>query len=152
VQLHVEWATPAEVAGTGQERGNSGVFLMQRYEIQVLDSYGNQTYPDGQAGAIYGQMPPQVNASRPPGVWQTYDIVFIAPRFGADGSVTSPARATVVHNGIVVQHDVPLIGATAHRVVGVYQRHREAEPLMLQDHGNPVRYRNIWVRRLGGGR
>ncbi|MEZ5318798.1 MAG: DUF1080 domain-containing protein [Vicinamibacterales bacterium] len=151
VQLHVEWATPAEVAGDGQGRGNSGVFLMQRYEIQVLDSYGNPTYPDGQAGAIYGQMPPLVNASRPPGAWQTYDIVFIAPRFGADGSVTSPARATVLHNGVLVQHDVPLIGATAHRVVGTYTPHAGALPLMLQDHGSPVRFRNIWARRLTTG-
>lgn len=149
VQLHIEWATPVEVAGTGQGRGNSGVFLMERYEIQVLDSFENPTYPDGQAGAIYGQMPPAVNASRRPGEWQTFDIIFIAPRFGPGGRVDAPARATVFHNGVLVQHDVTLIGATAHRVVGVYAAHAAEAPITLQDHGNPVRFRNIWARRLG---
>jgi hypothetical protein len=147
VQLHVEWATPAAISGEGQGRGNSGIFLMDRYEIQVLDSYRNPTYPDGQAGAVYGQMPPLVNASRPPGEWQTFDIVFTAPRF--DGAtVRSPARVTVLHNGVLIQHDTVLIGATAHQVVGVYEPHDAAAPIRLQDHGNPVRFRNIWARRL----
>ena len=149
VQLHVEWATPAEVSGDGQGRGNSGVFLMRRYEIQVLDSFDNPTYPDGQAGAIYGQYPPLVNASRGPGAWQTFDIIFTAPRFDERGQVVSPARATILHNGIVVQQNVELIGSTAHQKVGVYQAHPDREPIMLQDHGNPVRFRNIWARRLG---
>jgi hypothetical protein len=147
VHLHVEWAAPAEVSGESQGRGNSGVFLMRRYEIQVLDSFENPTYPDGQAGAIYGQFPPLVNASRPPGEWQSFDIVFTAPRF-AGGAVVFPARATILHNGVVVHQNVALIGSTMHRKVGVYQPHAEAEPIMLQDHGNPVRFRNIWARRL----
>ena len=148
VQLHVEWATPAEGTGAGQGRGNSGVFLMRRYEIQVLDSFDNPTYPDGQAGAIYGQYPPLVNASRGPGAWQSFDIVFTAPRFGPAGEVTSPARATILHNGIVVHQNVALIGSTMHQKVGVYQPHADREPILLQDHGNPVRFRNIWARRL----
>lgn len=148
VQLHVEWATPAAVDGASQGRGNSGIFLMERYEIQVLDSFQNPTYPDGQAGAIYGQMPPLVNASRGPGEWQGFDIVFRAPRFSG-GQVTSPARVTVIHNGVVVQDAVALIGATAHRVVGTYEAHAERAAIKLQDHGNPVRFRNVWARRLG---
>jgi hypothetical protein len=147
LQLHIEWATPAVVAGSGQGRGNSGIFLMERYEIQVLDSFDNPTYPDGQAGAVYGQMPPLVNASRPPGEWQTFDIIFTAPRF-AGATLVSPARVTVLHNGVVVQADTVLIGSTAHRVVGVYEPHPAAAPIRLQDHGNPVRFRNIWARRL----
>jgi len=147
VQLHVEWATPDKPEGNGQERGNSGVFLMERYEVQVLDSFKNQTYPDGQAGAIYGQFPPLVNASRGPGVWQTYDIVFIAPRF-ADGKLVSPARATVFHNNVLVQHDVTLIGQTVHRALGTYEPHADRLPIKLQDHGNPTKFRNIWARRL----
>jgi hypothetical protein len=150
VQLHIEWATPAEVAGEGQGRGNSGVFLMRRYEIQVLDSFRNPTYPDGQAGAIYGQVPPVVNASRGPGEWQSFDIVFTAPRF-ADGQVASPARATMFHNGVLVHHAAELIGSTLHQKVGVYEVHPEQEPIVLQDHGNPVRFRNIWARRLTDG-
>jgi hypothetical protein len=147
VQLHVEFATPAEVAGHSQERGNSGVFLMSRYEIQILDSFDNPTYPDGQAGAIYGQFPPLVNASRRPGEWQSFDIVFTAPRFNGSALV-SPARVTVLHNGILVQDSQVLIGATKHRVVGSYEPHGDAEPILLQDHGNPTRFRNIWARRL----
>lgn len=147
VQLHLEFATPSTVEGHSQERGNSGVFLMSRYEIQILDSFENITYPDGQAGAIYGQFPPLVNASRKPGEWQTYDIVFTAPRF--DGAaVASPARVTVLHNGILVQDNQALIGATKHRVVGTYEPHADAEPVLLQDHGNPMRFRSIWARRL----
>jgi hypothetical protein len=149
-QLHVEWATPASLSDTltGQERGNSGVFLMGKYEVQVLDSYGNTTYPDGQAGAIYGQFPPLVNASRKPGEWQTYDIVFHAPRFDASGAVISPARMTLLHNGVLVQDNMALLGPTAHMVQPPYAAHPSRLPLMLQDHGDPVRYRNIWIREL----
>jgi hypothetical protein len=149
VQLHVEWATPSVVSGEGQDRGNSGVFLMGRYEVQVLDSYRSQTYPDGQASAIYGQFPPLVNASRAPGAWQTYDILFTAPRF-ENGTVTTPAYLTVFHNGVAVHNHAALIGTTLHKVVGKYEPHAERGPIRLQDHGNPVRYRNIWVRELGG--
>ena len=149
VQLHVEWATPKAVVGNGQERGNSGIFLMERYEIQVLDSFDNPTYPDGQAAAVYGQFPPLVNVSRPPGEWQTYDIVFIAPRF-KDKAVESPARVTVFHNGVLVQHNTVLIGTTRHKLVGTYEPHGPRGSLRLQDHGNPTRFRNIWVRALGG--
>jgi hypothetical protein len=147
-QVHVEWATPAVVAGDGQGRGNSGVFLMGRYEIQVLDSHENRTYADGQAAAVYGQTPPLVNASRPPGQWQTYDIVFEGPRFTATGTLRRTARVTVFHNGVVVQHATELTGPTAHKARPPYAAHPDRLPLMLQEHGNPVRYRNIWVRAL----
>jgi hypothetical protein len=147
-QVHVEWAAPAVVAGDGQGRGNSGVFLMGLYEIQVLDSYENRTYADGQAAAVYGQTPPLVNASRPPGQWQTYDIVFEGPRFTATGTLRRPARVTVFHNGVVVQHATELTGPTAHKARPPYAPHPDRLPLMLQEHGNPVRYRNIWVRAL----
>jgi hypothetical protein len=146
-QLHLEWATPAQVAGHSQERGNSGVFFMGRYEVQVLDSWDNPTYADGQAAALYGQVPPLVNASRPSGEWQTYDIVFRAPRFDGD-KLQTPAYVTVVHNGIVVHDRVALLGATRHREVATYAKHASQLPLMLQDHGNPVRFRNIWIVRL----
>ena len=148
VQLHIEWAAPDVVKGEGQERGNSGVFLMGRYELQVLDSYRNTTYPDGQAGAIYGQYPPLVNASRAPGEWQTYDIIFHRPRFDAAGAVLSPARMTVLHNGVLVQDNAVLTGPTGHHERPPYARHPDRLPLILQDHGNPVRYRNIWVREV----
>lgn len=148
VQLHVEWATPAEVSGEGQERGNSGVFLMGRYELQILDSYQNETYADGQAGAIYGQHPPLVNVARPPGQWQTYDIVFRRPRFDSTGAVTSPARMTVLHNGVLVQDNVELLGATAHRRRATYTAHADRLPIRLQDHGNRTRFRNVWAREL----
>lgn len=147
-QLHVEWCAPPPNKGDGQGRGNSGVFLFGRYEVQVLDSWRNDTYADGQAASLYGQKPPLVNACRPPGEWQTYDIFFRAPRFAADGSVTSPARATVVHNGIVVQLDEALLGATAHRAVAAYAPHGDTGPIRLQDHGDPVRFRNLWIRSL----
>ena len=146
-QLHIEWATPVEVKGKGQGRGNSGVYLMGRYEVQVLDSWNNKTYPDGQAAALYGQSPPLVNACRAPGEWQTYDIVFRSPRF-AEGKLSSPARATVLHNGVIVQDAVKLIGATTHKRAAKYRPHSPKGPIRLQDHGNPVRYRNIWVRPL----
>ena len=148
VQLHIEWATPTPPQGEGQERGNSGVFLMGTYEVQVLDSYQNDTYPDGQAGAIYGQNPPLVNASRPPGVWQSYDIVFRRPHFKADGSLERPARMTILHNGVLVQDNFELTGPTAHQRRPPYSAHPDKLPLRLQDHGNRVRYRDIWIREL----
>ena len=147
-QLHIEWAAPALVSGEGQERGNSGVFLMDTYEVQVLDSFNNRTYADGQAAAIYGQYPPLVNASRGPGEWQTYDIIFHGPRFDADGKLVEPARMTVFHNGVLVHDNVELTGPTAHKARPPYRAHADKLPLSLQDHGNPVRYRNIWLRAL----
>lgn len=146
-QLHLEFATPAEVQGESQGRGNSGVFFFDRYEVQVLDSYRNPTYPDGQASALYGQFPPMVNASRPPGTWQTYDIVFQAPRFEGE-ELLSPAVVTVFHNGVLVHHAREMVGATSHRNVGRYSPHGPTGPIGLQDHGNPVRFRNVWVRPL----
>lgn len=146
-QLHIEWATPAKVEGEGQGRGNSGVFLMGRYEVQILDSWQNPTYFTGQAGAIYGQTPPLVNASRPPGHWQSYDIIFRAPRRDASGRVIQPARITVFHNGVLVQDHVEIRGST-YLDPPRYEPHPEKAPLMLQDHGNPVRFRNIWIREL----
>lgn len=148
VQLHVEWATPAVVTGEGQERGNSGVFLMGMYEVQVLDSYQNDTYPDGQAGAVYGENPPLVNPTRPPGAWQAYDIVFHRPHFKADGSLARPARMTIFLNGVLIQDNFELVGPTAHHARPPYTAHPDKLPLRLQDHGNPVRFRNIWVREL----
>ena len=148
VQLHVEWMTPTPPKGESQERGNSGVFLMSTYEVQVLDSYQNKTYPDGQAGSIYGQFPPLVNASRPPGVWQTYDIVFHRPHFDAKGKVTTPARMTIFHNGILVQDDQTVIGPTTNSRRDPYLAHADRVPLQLHDHGNPMRFRNIWLREL----
>ena len=148
IQLHIEWATPIQVTGGGQDRGNSGIHLMGLYEVQILDSWQNSTYPDGQAGAIYGQYPPLVNASRAPGEWQVYDIVFRAPRFDAQGAVTRPARITVLHNGILVQDNVELSGPTGHYQRPPYRAHADRLPITLQDHGNPIRFRNIWVREL----
>jgi hypothetical protein len=148
VQLHVEWATPTPAEGTGQGRGNSGVYLMGLYEVQVLDSYENITYADGQAGALYGQYPPLVNASRPPGEWQSFDIVFRRPRFDRDGNLERPARMTVLHNGVVVQDAAELWGPTLWLQHGPYRAHPDKLPISLQDHGNPVRYRNIWLREL----
>lgn len=147
-QLHIEWATPVPPKGDGQERGNSGVFLMSHYEIQVLDSYHNDTYADGQAAAVYGQTPPLANVSRPPGQWQTYDIVFHRPRFTADGAVRDSARVTVLHNGVLVQNNTVITGWTVHGRRAHYETHGDKLPLVLQDHGNRVRYRDIWVREL----
>jgi hypothetical protein len=147
-QLHIEWASPSPAEGAGQDRGNSGVFLMGMYEVQVLDSYGNRTYPDGQAAAIYGQYPPLVNVSRPPGQWQSYDIVFHAPRFDSAGALLRPARITVLHNGVLVQDDRELTGPTAHKARPPYKLHPAKLPLGLQDHSHPVRYRNLWIREL----
>jgi len=148
VQLHIEWATPAEVKGDGQGRGNSGVFLMGMYELQVLDSYQNRTYADGQAASIYGQHPPLVNAARPPGEWQTYAIVFRRPRFDSTGALSSPARMTVLHNGVLVHDAVELFGATANQRRATYRAHADRLPIKLQDHGNPTKFRNIWVREI----
>jgi len=147
-QLHVEFSEPDPPRGEDQNRGNSGVFLHGLYEVQVLDSYRSQTYPDGQAAAVYGQFPPLVNAARAPGVWQSYDIIFHGPRFDAAGHLTRPARMTVLHNGVLVQDDAELSGPTAHHQRPPYAAQPEKLPLALQDHGDPVRYRNIWLRAL----
>jgi len=148
VQLHIEWKTPIAIEGEGQGRGNSGVFLMERYELQVLDSYQNVTYANGQAGSIYKQHIPLVNASRPPGAWQTYDVIFMAPRFGDGGAVTQPATFTVFHNGVLIQNHAAVAGSTVFVGEPQYEPHEAKLPLMLQDHSNPVSYRNIWVREL----
>lgn len=148
-QVHVEWAAPAEVKGSSQSRGNSGIIFMSRYEIQVLDSYNNPTYADGQAGAIYGQWPPLANPARKPGEWQTYDIVFEAPRFEGD-KVVKPAYFTVFMNGVLLHNHKESLGETVYRAVAHYTPHAAEDPLVLQNHGSRVRFRNIWVRRLGG--
>jgi hypothetical protein len=146
-QLHVEWASPAEVKGAGQGRGNSGVYLMGHYEIQVLDSYDNPTYFDGQAAALYKQMPPLVNASRKPGEWQTYEIIFDAPKF-EEGKLSKPGFVTVLHNGVLVQNHTQIEGTTSWIAAPAYAAHPPKLPLELQYHGNPVRFRNIWIREL----
>jgi len=152
-QLHVEWATPTTVKGDSQGRGNSGVFFgYDRYEIQVLDSYENKTYADGSAASIYGQYPPLVNATRPPGQWQTYDLIWTAPRFDADGKLLSKAYVTVIHNGVLVQNHVEFTGPDPWIGRPPYKAHPERLPIAFQDHGNPVRFRNIWVRELGNHR
>lgn len=146
-QLHIEWSTPVPPTGEGQGRGNSGVFFGP-YELQVLDSYGNETYYDGQAAAIYKQTPPMVNAMRPPGEWNVYDVIWKAPRFNADGTVKSPAFMTVLHNGVVVQNHFELLGDTPFLGPPQYRQHPVEQPIRLQDHLNPVRFKNIWVREL----
>ncbi len=150
-QLHIEWASPVNVMGEGQGRGNSGVFLMGQYEVQILDSHENITYPDGQAGALYGRKKPLVNASRKPGEWQSYDIIFHRPVFDAEGKVVRRATFTVIHNGVLVQDHVILSGNTGWNgphAATEYKAHEDKLPLSLQDHGNPVRFRNIWIREL----
>ncbi len=147
-QLHLEFATPAKVEGKGQGRGNNGVNIFGRYEIQVLDSYNNETYADGQAGALYGQTPPLVNASRPPGEWQTYDIIFEAPKWEGDKLVKS-AFATVLHNGVILHHRREILGTINHRSFPKYGTPQEQGYIELYEHGNPVRFRNIWIRPLG---
>jgi len=147
-QLHVEWLIPREAPGAGQGRGNSGVELMMRYEIQVLESFENVTYADGQAASIYGQWPPLVNSSRPQGEWNVYDIFFEAPRFEGE-KLAKPGYITVVHNGVMVHHRQEILGRAIHRRVATYAPHAAEEPLSLQDHGYPIRYRNIWIRKLG---
>lgn len=144
-QLHVEFATPTDLSGASQERGNSGVYLQGRYEVQVLDSYNNKTYPDGQCGAVYGKHPPLVNACRGPGEWQTYDIIFRAARFDAAGKKTENARVTVLHNGVLIQNNAEIDGTTGSSPI---KESAEPGPVYLQDHGNPVKYRNIWIRPL----
>jgi hypothetical protein len=149
-QLHVEWAAPSQVKGSGQGRGNSGVFLQGVYEIQVLDSYDNETYPDGQAGALYGRKKPLANACRKPGEWQSYDIIYHRPLF-ENGKVVRRATFTVLHNGVLIHDHVVLSGGTGWRgahSISEYAPHPDKLPIKLQDHGNPVRYRNIWVREL----
>jgi hypothetical protein len=146
-KLHIEWAEPADIQDSSQKRGNSGIFFMGRYEIQVLECFKNTTYADGMAGAIYGQTPPLVNPCRPPGKWQTYDITFEAPEF-KDGKVAKPAYVTIVFNGVVVQDHTELLGATLHKKVAFYEPHDAQLPLKLQDHLNPVRFRNIWIQPL----
>src|SRR5439155_7214119 len=147
-QLHVEFATPEKVSGSGQGRRNSGVFLANRYEVQVLDSYDNKTYFDGQCASIYKQSPPMVNACRKPGEWQSYDIVFETPRFAGDGKVTKPGYVTVIHNGVAVHNHFELQGNTAWDKPPTFEPHPEKQPIRLQNHGNPVKFRNIWVREI----
>jgi hypothetical protein len=147
-QLHVEWSSPTPPRGKDQDRGNSGIFLMGLYEMQVLDTYNNPTYADGIAGAVYGQWPPLVNATLPPGKWQTYDIVFHGPRFAEDGTLTRLATVTLFHNGVLVQDHVSLTGPTAHMSRPAYMKTPDRLPLELQDHNHPVHFRNIWVREL----
>jgi hypothetical protein len=147
-QLHLEFATPSKIEGSGQGRGNSGVYIMGKYEVQILDSWENPTYFDGQCGSIYKQTPPMVNASRKPGEWQTYDIIFEAPRFAEDGKVARPAYVTVLHNGVVVQNHFELHGGTYFDRPAAYVKHAEKLPLNIQYHGNPIQFRNIWIREI----
>lgn len=149
-QLHIEWMAPSEVIGDGQGRGNSGVYLQELYEVQVLDSYNNRTYRNGQAGSLYKQYPPLVNAARKPGEWQTYDIIYTAPRFGEDSTTYfTPPRVTVIHNGVLIQNNVSLRGPTLYIGMPEYSVKKHGpQSLVLQDHGNPVAFRNIWIREL----
>lgn len=150
IQGHVEWRIPAGREVNGQSGGNSGIFLMGRYEMQVLESHGNETYPDGQAGAMYGQYPPLVNASLPQGEWQSYDFIFLPPLYEA-GEVTRPATLTLIHNGVVVQAGRAYQGPTAHKALASYpESHPESAPIRLQWHGDPIEFRNIWVRSIDG--
>lgn len=147
-QLHIEWATPEVVEGNSQGRGNSGIFFLGDYELQVLDSYDNKSYADGQASAIYGYKPPLVNACRPPGEWQTYDIIFEAPKWDAEGNLLKQAYITVFHNGVVTHSHQNYLGPSGHKKVANYNTVHERGPLKLQNHNNPERFRNIWVREL----
>ncbi len=148
-QLHIEWRSPEEVVGTGQGRGNSGVFLQERYEVQILDNYNNRTYRNGQAGSIYKQHAPLVNANKEPGQWQSYDIIYTAPRFHEDGSYFTPPRITVLHNGVLVQNNAEVRGPTEYIGIPEYSIKKHGPgSLMLQDHGDPVSFRNIWIREL----
>ena len=147
-QLHIEWTSPTPPTGSGQGRGNSGVFFMDAYELQVLDSYDNKTYFDGQAGAIYKQTPPAVNAMMPPGSWNTYDVIWTAPKFNEDGSLKSPAYITALQNGVMILNHFQLKGDTPFTMPPKYTKHADRLPIRLQDHGNPTRFRNIWVRQI----
>lgn len=147
IQLHIEWRTPAQAEGEGQGRGNSGIFLQERYELQILDSYKNRTYANGQAGSIYKQSPPLVNASKGPGEWQTYDIIFIAPRFNENGTLKSSGRITVLHNGVLIQNNTEILGTTEYIGKPKVVAHGKGS-IVLQDHGNPTSFRNVWVREL----
>ncbi|MCS6977275.1 MAG: DUF1080 domain-containing protein [Gemmatales bacterium] len=148
-QLHLEFASPAQVRGSGQGRGNNGVgFMDARYEVQILDSYENKTYFEGMCASIYNQRPPMVNASRKPGQWQTYDIVFTAPRFDESGKLLKPAYFTVFHNGVLVHNHVEVQGNTFYERKPAYTKHPEKLPLALMYHGDPVRFRNIWIREI----
>lgn len=148
MQLHLEWRAPEIIQGEGQGRGNSGVYIGNKYEVQILDSYNNDTYTNGQAASIYKQSPPLVNATNPPGTWNTYDIIYTAPHFNQEGMLLSPARLTVLHNGVLVQHNFRLLGPTVYTGIPNYTSHKEKLSIHLQDHGNPVSFRNIWVREL----
>ena len=148
VQLHIEWKSPKKIEGESQGRGNSGIYLMGLYEVQVLDSYENETYYNGQAGSIYKQYIPLVNACRKPGKWQSFDIIFLAPKFNEDKTLNTPGFITVIHNGVLIQNHVELKGPTVFQGIPEYSFHESKRPLMLQDHGNPVQYRNIWIREL----
>jgi hypothetical protein len=147
IQLHIEWRAPDVIVGEGQGRGNSGIFLQERYELQVLDSYESVTYSNGQAGSIYKQSIPLVNATRKPGEWQVYDVIYNQPVFSENGRVISPAKITVLHNGVLIQNGTQIYGPTEYKGLPVYQTHGKAS-LKLQDHGNPVSFRNIWIREL----
>lgn len=147
MQLHIEWRSPDVIVGEGQGRGNSGIFLQERYELQVLDSYESVTYSNGQAGSIYKQSIPLVNATRKAGEWQVYDVIYNQPVFSENGRVISPARITVLHNGVLIQNGTQIWGPTEYKGLPVYQSHGKAS-LKFQDHGNPVSFRNIWIREL----
>ncbi len=146
-QLHLEWSAPTEIVGESQGRGNSGVFMQGMYEVQILDNYQNETYANGQAGSIYKQTPPLVNACQKPGKWNTYDIIYTAPRFKEDGSLQSHGRITVLHNGVLVQNNTMILGTTEFIGFPRIVAHSKG-PIILQDHLNPVRFRNIWIREL----
>jgi hypothetical protein len=149
-QLHIEWLIPSNITGSSQARGNSGIFLQGVYELQVLDSYNNRTYRNGQAGSVYKQSAPLVNAMRKPGEWNVFDVIYTAPRFKDDGSLFSPARVTLLHNGVLVQNNTTITGNTPNVGLPKYTKHGNG-PIKLQDHGDPsppISYRNIWIREL----
>lgn len=147
-QLHIEWRTPAKPEGEGQARGNSGVFMMGRYELQIMDSYGNKTFANGQAGSMYKQYAPLVNACKGPGEWQSFDIIFIAPVFNDKAKLVQPARITVLQNGVLIQNNVAILGSVTNSGMPTYTAHDAKESISLQDHGNPTAFRNIWIREL----